>query len=98
MGEAIRFGGYLGLALVVGGLALAYGASRVFGGPLAIETGFVAAALGDVLLVLEAVRLSVVGPGSRLRVLGMVVVLLHLLVILPYVGVGLTLNGGAFPA
>jgi hypothetical protein len=89
MGGIVRFGGYFGLVLFVGGIALAIllPRTRFSHNPL-IDTATGAAAIGYVLMFLQAVRLAVIQQGGwARRMLGVTLVLCLGVGVVAFVGI-----------
>jgi hypothetical protein len=91
MGGIVRFGGYFGLVLFVGGIALAIllPRGRFSHNPL-IETATSAAAIGYGLMFLQALRLAIVQEGGwARRLLGVTLVLCLGIGVIGFVGIAL---------
>jgi hypothetical protein len=91
MGGFVRCGGYFGLVLFLGGVALAIllPRTRFSHNPL-IDTATGAAAIGYVLMFLQAVRLAVIQQGGwARRLLGVTLVLCLGIGVIGFVGIAL---------
>jgi len=91
MGGIVRFGGYFGLVLFLGGIALTILAPgtgvRYFASPVR-DAATTAAQVGYVLMFLQALRLAVIQEGGwARRLLGVTLVLCLGLGVIAFVGI-----------